>query len=117
MFAMGYSGQHNTGCSKWNIIRYILGAFIGLMLLQVAHAETQQPLNVGDDALSGQIIGISLGTKYSRVGITRNGTFEILTDDGGGFPTYSSVESTVDMSRFQAAMRRLLRQQWRANSL
>jgi heat shock protein 5 len=68
---------------KWDMIHYLLGLFIGLILVQAARSEDQQPLVNDGNAVSGPVIGIDLGTSYSRVGFVNDGRFEVITDDHG----------------------------------
>lgn len=65
------------------MLHYLLGLFVGLILVQAARADDQQPLVNDGNAVSGPIIGIDLGTSYSRVSFVNDGRFEIITNDHG----------------------------------
>ncbi|KAJ8108816.1 hypothetical protein OPT61_g7907 [Boeremia exigua] len=66
------------------------------MLVQAARVEVQQFLKDGENASTGPIIGIDIGASYSRVGIWRNGEFEIITADQGSRALPSWVAFTDD---------------------
>ncbi len=63
----------------------------GLMLAMPARAADQEPIVEDDNAISGPVIGIDLGTTYSCVGIMRNGKVDILVNDQGK----SAAQSTL----------------------
>jgi hypothetical protein len=79
---MRYNLRDRRKRSTWDIVNYLLGLFI-LILVQTARAEDQQPYVNHGNAMSVPGIGIDLGTSYSRISFVKNGRFEIITDDHG----------------------------------
>jgi heat shock protein 5 len=80
---MGCSLRNQRKRFTWDMLHYLLGLFIGLILVQAARAEDQQPLMNDGNAVSGPVISIDLGTSYSRVSFVNDGRFEIVTNDHG----------------------------------
>ncbi|KAF9700737.1 hypothetical protein EKO04_002070 [Ascochyta lentis] len=81
---MASSQRNARKRSTWSIVFYFLVLFVGIMLVKGARAENQQSLTIHGDDARELVLGIQLGSSYSRVGIMRSGKFEMITDDQGG---------------------------------
>jgi hypothetical protein len=80
---MGCSLLNQRKRSTWDILQYLLGLFVGLILVQATRAEDQQPLVNDGIAVPGPVIGIDFGTSYSRASFVNDGRFEIITNEHG----------------------------------
>lgn len=84
----------------WSITFYFLTLFVGFMLVEIAHAENQEPFLNNDDT-SGPVIGIDLGTSFSRAGIMKDGKVAIIVNDQGQslFISVRKLQLAIDLPR------------------